>query len=391
MGSSHNIGYMSLRFRLYLLLLVQALALLAACDLGTPPPTTPPEVRVGFVFADNLPGKGGGNQQRKAVELALSELAALGGNVHIVPLFKEAGDDPESARQAFVELVGEQGAHVILGPTWSSEARAAHPVAQGAGVPVLAVSNTAGGITDLGEYVFRVSQSEGEVIPELVERAKERLELSKVSLVYDGSDPYSKAVADVFRAEMERQGVSIVGEYVLPEMRPDYKELAANIAEDAPAAVVVSALQARAWEVLGQIRAVSDLYVMGSSTFVSPEMLATHKEIANRLVFGVPWHPLSDDPLSREFVSNFEKRYGTVPDMLAAQAYAGTYLLHTALERTDLKGKSLAESRNAIRDALRSAGTVPTVLGPFSFTDKRNPKHLPTILVATEAKLEEMK
>jgi branched-chain amino acid transport system substrate-binding protein len=382
---------MNLRFWLYLLLLAQATALLAACDLGTPPPPSSPEVRVGFVFADNLPGEGGDNQQRKAVELALSEIAALGGNVQIVPLFRETTGDPEGAKRAFVELVSEQNAHVIVGPTWSNEARAAHPVAQGAGVPVLAVSNTAGGITDVGEYVFRVSQSEGEVIPELVARAKAQLDLTKVGLVYDSDDPYSKAVTDVFRAEMAKQGVNIVGVYLLPEMRPDYKQLAASIERDAPEAVVVSALQAEAWEVLGKIRTASDVYVIGGSTFASPEMLAAHRQIANRLVLGVPWHPLSEDELSSAFVSAFEKRYDMVPDLLAAQAYAGTYLLHTALERIDLKGKSLSESRNAIRDALKSVGTEPTVLGPFSFTDKRNPKHLPTIMVATEGELEEMK
>jgi branched-chain amino acid transport system substrate-binding protein len=58
-------------------------------------------------------------------------------------------------------------AHVLalIGPTLSSEAFSADPIAQAAGVPVIATSNTASGITAMGSYIFRVSLGEADVVP----------------------------------------------------------------------------------------------------------------------------------------------------------------------------------------------------------------------------------
>ena len=42
----------------------------------------------------------------------------------------------------------------LIRPTLSSEATTADPIAQQAGVPVAATSNTAPGITAIGPYIF---------------------------------------------------------------------------------------------------------------------------------------------------------------------------------------------------------------------------------------------
>jgi branched-chain amino acid transport system substrate-binding protein len=364
-----------------------AVALLVplACDTGETVPPLPVEVRVGLVFA-------GGDRisQKEAVELALREREERAVSPRIVPLFKETASAPESARKAFGDLIGKEGVHVILGPTWSSEARLAHPIAQAAGVPVLAISNIAGGITDAGDYIFRISLSEGEVIPETVKIADEELNLAQVSLVYDPGDLFSKAVADVFRAEIERRGLRIVGEHQLSNNTSSAGEIALTVAAEGPDAVIVSALQVQAWGVLQEIRKVSSVYVIGGSVFASPEMMREYQGAANNLVFGVPWHSLSGELQSREFVEEYRSAYSTEPDVQAAQAYAGMVLLDAALERVELEGKSLGESRTSIRDGLKSVGTVPTVLGTLSFTDKRNPKHPPSIMIARGGKLEEL-
>ena len=161
--------------------------LLAACDSATPtlPPTPPPvgdSVRIGLVFDVAGSNAAQGVEQKAAAQLAVDEINAAGLEPHLVPVF-EAGDGSEqTAMNAFQSLVTIELALVIIGPTSSGEAHVAHPVVEKAAVPVVAVSNTAGGITDAGDYVFRVSMPEFAVIPMTVAVAKDKLKVSQVCL-----------------------------------------------------------------------------------------------------------------------------------------------------------------------------------------------------------------
>ncbi|MEY3401416.1 MAG: hypothetical protein RLZZ86_1031, partial [Cyanobacteriota bacterium] len=53
----------------------------------------------------------------------------------------------------------------IIGPTLSQQAFSANPVAERAKVPVIAASNTAKGIPELGDYIARVSVPIAKVAP----------------------------------------------------------------------------------------------------------------------------------------------------------------------------------------------------------------------------------
>ena len=66
---------------------------------------------------------------------------------------------------------------MFFGPTLSNSAQASDPVAQAAKVVVFGTSNTADGITSIGNYVFRNSVTEADIAAGDAEnrRAKNRL------------------------------------------------------------------------------------------------------------------------------------------------------------------------------------------------------------------------
>ena len=103
------------------------------------------------------------------------------------------------------------------------EAFAADPVAQENGTPVLGVSNTAAGITDMGEFVFRNSLPESAVIPGVVSQATEALGLTTAGIIY----------ANVDDSWLERMHTAL-GDEGLARTRGDVDAEAASA--DAPAA-----------------------------------------------------------------------------------------------------------------------------------------------------------
>ena len=70
---------------------------------------------------------------------------------------QDTGGDEAGAINAFQTLITQNKVAGIVGPTLSQQAFSADPVAERAKVPVIAASNTAKGIPEIGDYIARVS------------------------------------------------------------------------------------------------------------------------------------------------------------------------------------------------------------------------------------------
>src|SRR5688500_13407076 len=140
-------------------------------------------VKIGFAFITSGDNAVYGNSQKAAAQMALDEINGMGG-MKVEGIFEDTAAKPDQAITVFQKFINTDQVHAIIGPTLSNEALSSDPVAQKAGVPVLGVSNTAAGITDMGDYIFRDSLAEFQVIPETVKQSKAKLNLTKVSLLY---------------------------------------------------------------------------------------------------------------------------------------------------------------------------------------------------------------
>lgn len=347
------------------------------------------ELLIGFAFITSGDNAVYGNSQKAAAELAIEEINAMSEGPKITPFFEDTAAKPDQAITVFQKFINDNKVHAIIGPTLSNEAKSSDPIAQTAGVPVLAVSNTAAGIVEMGDYIFRDSLSEAQVIPETIKQAKEKLNLTKVSLLYANDDAFSKSGADVFRAELQKNGVEILSEQTFSTTDTDYKTQLTAIKGENPDAIVVSALAKPAQTILQQARndvgIDPSIPIIGGNGFNSPAVVTAAGEAAEGAIVGAAWNPNAEDELSKAFIEAFTAKNGKGPDQFAAQAYAGVYIVWDAAKRADIGGKSLAEARTAIRDALKTV-SVPTVLGEFSFLETRDANHKPVVQIVQDGK-----
>jgi branched-chain amino acid transport system substrate-binding protein len=334
-----------------------------------------------------------GNSQRPAVELAFEEINAAGGGPTITAVYEDTAGKPDQAKSVFQKLINSDKVHAIIGPTLSNEALTADPDAQAAGVPVLGVSNTAAGVTDIGDYIFRDSLTEGVVVPETVKQATAAYGLKNVALMYGNDDAFSKSGADAFRAALQANGVTIVREETFSSQDTDFKVqlTAINSLEPKPQAIVLSTLGKPPALILQQARTdvgiPAEVVMIGGNGFNSPAVLSGAGAAAEGLVVGAAWNLGSPNELSQKFVTAYNAKTGKNPDQFAAQAYAGAYIMADAIKRATLSG-DLAQDRTAIRDALKGTKDLPTVLGAFNFTDKRDASHTPVVQVVRNGKFE---
>ncbi len=346
------------------------------------------EVKVGVAFVTSGDSAIYGKSQQPAVEMAFEEINAKGGagGHKLVGVFEDTAGKPDQAKSVFQKLINSDKVDAIIGPTLSGEAKTSDPDAQAAGVPVLGVSNTAAGITDIGDYIFRDSLTENVVVPETVKQTVAKYSLKTVALMYGNDDAFTKSGADAMRTALQANGVTIADEETFANTDTDFKVQLTKInnLNPKPQAVFISALGKAPALILQQARVdvgiPKEVILAGGNGFNSPAVLKAAGDAAEGFVVGAAWNIASTSEMNTAFIAAYKAKTGNNPDQFAAQAYAGAYILADAISRAKLTG-DLATDRTAIRDALKTTKDVPTVLGTFNFTDKRDANHPPVVQV----------
>ncbi|HIZ34774.1 MAG TPA: ABC transporter substrate-binding protein [Candidatus Ruania gallistercoris] len=310
-----------------------------------------------------------GESQRNGLELAVAHLNDAETGVSYELSVEDDQTDPRQGITVFEGFV-EGGSSVIIGPTLSNGAFQAQPIAQEGGVPVLAISNTADGITEQGDYIFRDSLTEGQVIPQTVAAATEEFGLEDVVVMYSNDDAFTESGYEVFADSLEAEGVEISNTLTFSVSETDFRPLLTEAAGADPDAIVVSGLIEAAIPLVSQAREVGlDVPIIGGNGFNNPQLMEDAGEAAEDVVVGAAWNSASDNPENTEFLAAYEEEYGSQPDQFAAQAYAAMTIIDTAV-RTNCSGE-----RDDIQDGLTTISDLPTVLGPLSINENRDAEH----------------
>lgn len=318
-----------------------------------------------------------GESQRKGLELAVDHLAEKGGVTYELAVEDDA-TDPRQGITVFEELI-EDEASVIIGPTLSEGAFQAQPIAQEESTPVMAISNTADGITEQGEYIFRDSLTEEQVIPETVAAAKASYDLEKVVVMYSDDDAFTEAGGQVFGSSLEGEGVEVLDTLTFSKSDTDFRPLLTQAQELDADAIVVSGLIEAAVPLVTQARESGiDVPIIGGNGFNNPALMEQAGEAAEGVVVGAAWNSASDNPENTDFQEAYAAEYGGAPDQFAAQAYAGMTLVDAAV-RAECDG-----SRDGIKDGLGTIEDVPTVLGPLTINSNRDAEHEAVVQVVED-------
>jgi branched-chain amino acid transport system substrate-binding protein len=348
----------------------------------------PKEAKIGFAFSMTGGAAAYGETQKNGAMLAIDEINAQAGQdgIRIVPIFDDDASQPQQGVNVFNRFIAADKVVLIIGPTLSNTAFVANRIAQQAGVPVLGVSNTATGLTDIGDYIFRDALTEMAVIPNTIRVAKEMLGIKKVAVLYGNDDAFTKSGYDVFKKALVDSNIQILSEQTFAKGDRDFSPQLTQIRSVNPDALIVSALVEEASGIVSQARQLGipdNVPIIGGNGFNSPSLMKNAGKAAENVIVGAAWNAASSNPQNRKLVESYTARYGVPPDQFAAQAYAGVYIAREALARA-----GSADNRKALRDALAQIKNLDTVLGKFSFAENRDADYTPVVQVVKGGKFE---
>jgi branched-chain amino acid transport system substrate-binding protein len=329
---------------------------------------TAAQIRIGV--AEALTGNAAqyGVPIRKGLELAAGEINASGGvnGKKLELIIEDEQGKKEEAINVFKKLIFQDKVLMLFGPTLSNSAQASNPVAQSARVVVFGTSNTADGITSIGNYVFRNSVTEADILPVTLKVAAQKTGLKKVAVLYGNDDIFTKSGYDNFVKALRALKLPVTTTETFAKGDVDFKPQLTKIKASAPDAVVLSALVAEGAPIMVQARQLGlTVPFVGGNGMNSLRIFELAKDNSDNLWVGSPWSVANPTPENKRFITAYQKAHGALPDQFAAQAYDAMYIAAQALKKIQITGK-LENNRKALRDALPEIQWTGAT-GPFRF------------------------
>jgi branched-chain amino acid transport system substrate-binding protein len=332
-----------------------------------------PIARVGAALSLSGPAKLFGMAQRSGIKLAQDEINAshMLGSTRLDVTVEDDASDREQAAAVFGRFIENNHVLAIMGPTLSDSALSVDPMAQQAAVPVLAISNAASGITQIGNFIFRDCLSESQLTPQTVQVLRSHMKLHSAALLYSDTDP-NRSGSHGFKSALQAAGVRISTEQTFSHEQSDFSPQLEDIAASRPDVLFVTAPSSQAAAILIQARqhGLGKTPIVGSNAFNSDTVLRSAGDAAEGLIVGSAWSASNPSARNQQFIAAYRARYGVDPDQLAAQAYSGVYILATAI-----RDANTVSDPRAVRAALEQIKGLDTPLGQFGFTDAHDPDY----------------
>ncbi len=305
---------------------------------------------------------------RNGLTLAMDEVNAAGGvngNKLVLVVEDEQGKKEEVAN-VFKKLFFQDQVLMTFGPTLSNSAQSGDPIAQAAKVVVFGTSNTADGITTIGDYVFRNSVTEADVLPETLKMAVRKAGVKKVAVLYGNDDVFTKSGYDNFKKALDDLKIPVTTTETFAKGDVDFKAQLTKIKATNPDALVLSALLAEGAPIMVQARQIGlNVPVIGGNGMNSTKVFELAKGASDGLYVGSPWSASNSTNENANFIRAYTLKFGIAPDQFAAQAYDAMYVVAAALKKTKITG-NLAADRVALHEALPGVKHTGAT-GPFEF------------------------
>jgi len=329
-----------------------ALALPAAAQnikLGFHVPLT------GFAAAD-------GKSALSGAELAVEQINAAGG-VNGRKLELVVYDDqakPEQAVPLANKYIGE-GLKVVVSGSYSGPTRAAAGVFQQAKIPYVSSYAIHPDITRAGNFVFRTSfmgEVQGRAAAKLI---GDLLKKKRVTLLTLNND-FGQALSAGFKEVASKFGLQIVSEYSYAMGDRQFGSIVASVKKDNPEVLYVSGYFFNGGPLVAQLRAGGvGIPIVGTEGFDTHKFIEIAKDGAEGVMITTSLDRDSKVPEIRRFIDDYERKFKTPADMVAATTHTAINVVAAALR------KSGADDPAKIREAISATRDFSAATGKISF------------------------
>jgi branched-chain amino acid transport system substrate-binding protein len=298
------------------------------------------------------------------------------GGINSTPIrlvFQDTAGDEQGAINAFNTLISQDKVVGIVGPTLSQQAFSADPIAERAGVPVIAPSNTAKGIPQIGKYISRVSAPVAVVAPNAIAAAlKINPQIKKVAVFFAQNDAFSKSETDTFQETVKQKGLELATVQTFQTTDTDFQSQVTNAINIKPDLIIISGLSADGGNLVKQLRELGYKgLIIGGNGLNTSNILPVCKALCDGIIIAQAYSPELKNEVNTSFRQIYTEQNKKEPPQFSAQTFTAVQVFVEALRTLDKTTKlstlALPQLRTQLNDTLLM-GKYQTPLGEISFT-----------------------
>lgn len=302
-----------------------------------------------------------------AAKMAVEEMNATGGIVcadktrRIELLIEDNEDKAESAAAVAQKFVSRRVV-AMIGPNASRNAVPAAVVAESNNLLMVSPWSTNPKLTQNKRSIFRAcftDDFQGVVVAAFIMK---KLNLSKAAVLFDVASEYNKGIAEVFKTEFTKAGGTVTA---FESYSTGDKDFTAQISKIKASGAEVLFLPNYYNEVPLQVQQARQQGfsgpIVGSDSWGSEEILKLGGSIMNGLYFTTHYAPDMATDKAKKFIADYQAKYGSKPDDVAALTYDSFGLLFECIKQAG------GPDPQTVRSRLGSLSEFSGVTGTMKF------------------------
>jgi branched-chain amino acid transport system substrate-binding protein len=323
-----------------------------------------------------------GEGSKYAAEMVKEKVKAQGGlkvgakTYDLEFIYEDNESKAESATAAAIKLITQDMVLGVIGPQSSKQAIPAGEINDSYKTPMISPWSTNPKTTKDRPYVFRGCFLDPFQGPVAANFATKEFNAKKAAVLFDIASDYPKGLAEFFKEAFEKlhgPGSVVAFETFTTKDRDFSAQLTKIIKSGAdflftPQYYDEVPLIAKQAHDLGWKKP-----IMGSDSWGSAELMNLCGDDCKGLFFTTHYAAAGAKGATKEFIDNYNKKYGYIPDDVAALTWDSIWLMLTAIQNTGGLSGKIDKDRDALKDQLAKIKDFDGITGKMTFTPEGDP------------------
>lgn len=351
-------------------------------------------IRVGInaPLTGDIPKVGEGT--KFAAQMWLEDIKAagglkVGGKKYPVELVIEDNEaKAESAVKVATKMITEDEVLVIVGPQASKQAVPAGGVAENYKTPMITPWSTNPDTTKDRPFVFRapfLDPFQGPVVANFITN---EFKFKKAAVLYDVASDYPKGLAEFFKMAWEKlHGPgSVVAYESFTTKDTDFSSQLTKIKNSGAQVLFTPQYYNEVALIVQQAHQLGwKNPIVGSDSWGSAETVTLCGKDCYGLFFTTHYAAAGATGATKTFIDRYKKKYGYVPDDVAALTWDSLMIIQKALQNTGGLTGNLKKDRDNLRVAMSQVKKFKGITGEMTFTEEGDPIKCAVIVKISDA------
>ena len=308
-------------------------------------------IKIGFIGPLTGDYANYGTLCKQAVQMAIEEINANGGvnGVEIKLYAEDSEGDPQKALAAMEKLSSSDKVCAIIGPVLTGEAFSVAERAEAEGIVIITPSASHKDITNIGEYIFRTTPSDGLQGEVAGKYWYEVLGYRKLAVLYAKND-YSQGLYESMSEAFTAEGGKIVATATFMVGDKDFKTQLTNLKNTDAEAIYIPDYTAEMAQILEQASQLGiDKPFLSGDGFLSEEIYTLAGQYTDGVIYTAS-AKITESDKNKVFKENYTAKWGVGPDSFASNAYDATYILASVIEKVGTNRAAIKKGMQQVKD-----------------------------------------